>query len=216
MFHLRPVAAENEDFLYRAYPKDWTVARKPKLGPPKVRGGLLVGWGVRNVVVFPGIVSCPRCCTGRAYCFLAAAAGLCCCWFSFVGIFVSVDVWSCLSCVAETSECLGRVEQCCLHQIVNAVWPLIRRLKHAAAGRCTGIHSRNVYGGTALCFRHRYGVHGGKRRAANDGISANFARPRCCQYLTLSNFVQSPRAGAALSGEAANAGGDYGGGGGRR
>lgn len=37
MFHLRPVAAENEDFLYRAYPKDWTVARKPKLGPPKVR-----------------------------------------------------------------------------------------------------------------------------------------------------------------------------------
>ncbi|CAM9900157.1 unnamed protein product [Scytosiphon promiscuus] len=36
MFHLRPVAAENEDFLYRAYPKDWTVARKPKLGPPKV------------------------------------------------------------------------------------------------------------------------------------------------------------------------------------
>lgn len=41
MFHLRPVAAENEDFLYRAYPKDWTVARKPKLGPPKVRGCLL-------------------------------------------------------------------------------------------------------------------------------------------------------------------------------
>lgn len=39
MFHLRPVAAENEDFLYRAYPKDWTVARKPKLGPPKVRSG---------------------------------------------------------------------------------------------------------------------------------------------------------------------------------
>lgn len=37
MFHLRPVAAENEDFLYRAYPKDWTVARKPKLGPPKAR-----------------------------------------------------------------------------------------------------------------------------------------------------------------------------------
>ncbi|CAM9339966.1 unnamed protein product [Laminaria digitata] len=36
MFHLRPVAAETEDFLYRAYPKDWTVARKPKLGPPKV------------------------------------------------------------------------------------------------------------------------------------------------------------------------------------
>lgn len=38
MFHLRPVAAENEDFLYRAYPKDWTVARKPKIGPPKVTG----------------------------------------------------------------------------------------------------------------------------------------------------------------------------------
>lgn len=37
MFHLRPVAAENEDFLYRAYPKDWTVARKPKIGPPKAR-----------------------------------------------------------------------------------------------------------------------------------------------------------------------------------
>lgn len=37
MFHLRPVAAENEDFLYRAYPKDWTIARKPKLGPPKAR-----------------------------------------------------------------------------------------------------------------------------------------------------------------------------------
>lgn len=37
MFHLRPVGAETEDFLYRAYPKDWTVARKPKLGPPKAR-----------------------------------------------------------------------------------------------------------------------------------------------------------------------------------
>eukprot|EP00903_Cladosiphon_okamuranus_P018194 g16737.t1 len=36
MFHLRPVAAENEDFLYRAFPNDWTIARKPKLGPPKV------------------------------------------------------------------------------------------------------------------------------------------------------------------------------------
>lgn len=36
MFHLRPVGAETEDFLFRAYPKDWTVARKPKIGPPKV------------------------------------------------------------------------------------------------------------------------------------------------------------------------------------
>lgn len=51
MFHLRPVAAENEDFLYRAYPKDWTVARKPKLGPPKVRDGWLALWGIGRVVV---------------------------------------------------------------------------------------------------------------------------------------------------------------------
>ena len=37
MFHLRPVGMGTEDFLFRAYPKDWTVARKPKIGPPKVR-----------------------------------------------------------------------------------------------------------------------------------------------------------------------------------
>lgn len=50
MFHLRPVAAENEDFLYRAYPKDWTVARKPKLGPPKARreGGRAKKEGLRK------------------------------------------------------------------------------------------------------------------------------------------------------------------------
>ncbi|CAN0290514.1 unnamed protein product [Ascophyllum nodosum] len=36
MFHLRPVGMGTEDFLFRAYPKDWTVARKPKIGPPKV------------------------------------------------------------------------------------------------------------------------------------------------------------------------------------
>lgn len=38
-----------------------------------------------------------------------------------------------------------------------------------------------MYEGEALCFCHRYGAHGGKRRAANGGVSVNFARPRCCQ-----------------------------------
>lgn len=52
MFHLRPVAAENEDFLYRAYPKDWTVARKPKLGPPKVRGDCLRAGGLEGSLFY--------------------------------------------------------------------------------------------------------------------------------------------------------------------
>lgn len=37
MFHLRPVGTDNDDFVYRTYPKDWTIARKPKIGPPKAR-----------------------------------------------------------------------------------------------------------------------------------------------------------------------------------
>ncbi|CAM9986338.1 unnamed protein product [Discosporangium mesarthrocarpum] len=36
VFHLRPLGTETNDFVFRAYPKDWTVARKPKIGPPKV------------------------------------------------------------------------------------------------------------------------------------------------------------------------------------
>ncbi|CAM9179683.1 unnamed protein product [Choristocarpus tenellus] len=35
-FQLRPLGTETNDFVFRAYPKDWTVARKPKIGPPKV------------------------------------------------------------------------------------------------------------------------------------------------------------------------------------
>jgi Domain of unknown function (DUF1995) len=36
VFHLKPVAEGDANrFLYRAYPNDWTVSVKPKIGPPK-------------------------------------------------------------------------------------------------------------------------------------------------------------------------------------
>ncbi|CAM9361010.1 unnamed protein product [Phaeothamnion confervicola] len=39
VFHLSPLGREgdeSESFVYRAFPAGWTIARKPKLGPPKV------------------------------------------------------------------------------------------------------------------------------------------------------------------------------------
>eukprot|EP00611_Tribonema_gayanum_P000806 TRINITY_DN105_c0_g1_i1.p1 TRINITY_DN105_c0_g1~~TRINITY_DN105_c0_g1_i1.p1 ORF type:complete len:261 (-),score=52.79 TRINITY_DN105_c0_g1_i1:502-1284(-) len=37
VFYLRAIGdASNDELLYRSYPKAWTLARKPKVGPPKV------------------------------------------------------------------------------------------------------------------------------------------------------------------------------------
>lgn len=71
MFHLRPIGTERDDFLYRAYPKDWTVARKPKIGPPKVKKkNAMVGLTryVRNFLIncFWGIICGGSRCRERA------------------------------------------------------------------------------------------------------------------------------------------------------